>query len=304
MTALVSVFVRAYHSWNHGGKIYDDPLAAQILTPEEYAGIAESMTEGMAFFRPGFNGAPEEALRWIVENQLAPSVLGRAAFAEQALEKAMEEGMEQYVILGAGYDTFAWRRPVWADGLRVFEVDRPAIGRDKRRRAENLSDGTPTNLFFVEADFEEQRPLRGLKDSASYRTDRRTFFSLPGVVYYLPQDGFTELLREIAEIAPVGSRLAFDYPDENTHTEKAGERARKQVAMAAAASEKMLAGYSREQMEAKLSACGFSVCEHLMPEDITERFFLPYNRKNPAHPMTAFDNVNYCLARLTASRCE
>ena len=100
MTALVSAFARAYHSQNNTVTIFNDSLARQLLGEEQYAGIAKSMEEGISFFNPSFTGTKEEALRWIVDSQLSPSPLGRAAFAEKSLECAVFLGARQYLILG------------------------------------------------------------------------------------------------------------------------------------------------------------------------------------------------------------
>ncbi len=86
MTALVSAFSRAYHSIHNTEKVFDDYLAKDILTQSEYEQIASNMSKGIKFFNPSFEGTQDEALRWIVDNQLSPSPLGRAAFAERSLE--------------------------------------------------------------------------------------------------------------------------------------------------------------------------------------------------------------------------
>lgn len=95
---------------------------------------------------------------------------------------------------------------------------------------------------------------------------------------------------------PKGSSIVFDYPDEHYMTDDAGERAKKQVLLAKAAGEAMLSCYSYREMEALLSDQGFSIYEHLSPQAMTDRNFDAYNRANPLHTITAFDNVNYCLA--------
>lgn len=97
-------------------------------------------------------------------------------------------------------------------------------------------------------------------------------------------------------ILPKGSSIVFDYPDENSYTEKAGERAKKQALLSGAANEKMLASYSYKDMESILSERGFLIYEHLTPREMTHQFFEAYNEVNPKYPMIAFDNVNYCLA--------
>ncbi len=95
MTVLVSVFARAYHAENNTERIFNDSVAKQLLSEEEYNQIANSMSQGINYFNPSFKGDRQEALRWIVDNQLSPSPLGRSAFAEKALENAVRIGTKQ-----------------------------------------------------------------------------------------------------------------------------------------------------------------------------------------------------------------
>ncbi|MDD3243727.1 MAG: class I SAM-dependent methyltransferase [Eubacteriales bacterium] len=109
MTALVSAFSRWYHHEHAVQPIYDDTLAGALLSPDEKRAIAAQMSGGISFFCPGFQGSPKDALRRIVDGQLSPSPLGRAAFARRALRTAVTLGTRQFILLGAGYDTFAYR---------------------------------------------------------------------------------------------------------------------------------------------------------------------------------------------------
>lgn len=109
MTALVSCFSRAYHCRNNENWIFRDEMAEKILSAEEYKNISSNMSAGISFFKPDFRGTEEEALRFIVDNQLAPSVLGRSAFCEHSLKNAVRLGCTRYVIFGSGYDSFSLR---------------------------------------------------------------------------------------------------------------------------------------------------------------------------------------------------
>ena len=91
MTALVSAFARAYHYINNDTRVFSDPFAKKMLTDEEYSAISQNMSRGISFFAPEFHGTPEEALRYIVDHQLAPSVLARSAFWECS-KKRMRTG--------------------------------------------------------------------------------------------------------------------------------------------------------------------------------------------------------------------
>lgn len=295
MTALISAFSRGYHAEHNQVKIFDDSIAKKLLSEEEFAQISKSMTEGIGFFNPSLQGTAAEGLRWVVDNQLSPSPLGRAAFAEKALETATKCGTKQYLIFAAGYDTFAYRQPTWAKGLEIFEIDHPLTAGDKKMRLERADIPIPKNVHYISVDFTKEQLQSELAKNKGFDCHQISFCSLLGLTYYLSSKNFEELLASLGEILPEGSAIVFDYPDENSYTEKAGERAKKQALLAGAAKEKMLASYSYEVMEKLLSDHGFLIYEHLTPAEMTEQYFAQYNLANPKQPMTAFDNVNYCL---------
>ena len=296
MTALVSAFSRAYHSLNNEVTIFNDSVARQLLTDEEYRQIAKNMSDGIGFFNPLFVGEPEQALRYIVDNQLSPSPLGRAAFAEKSLEQAVQVGAKQYIIFGAGYDTFAYRQPSWADTLEIFEIDQPATARDKQERLKNANLVIPNNVHYIEADFTKEAWEDALLNHEAFDSNKISCSTILGVTYYLSKQTFETLISAISNLFPKGSSIIFDYPDEKNYTEKAGERAKKLSMLASAANEKMLASYSHCDIEFLLSAHDFLIYEHLTPQEMTKGYFETYNNANSLHRMTAFDNVNYCLA--------
>lgn len=297
MTALVSAFSRAYHSRENTEKIFDDYLAKDILTKDEYNQISENMSNGIKFFNPSFKGSREEGLRWIVDNQLSPTPLGRAAFAEKSLESAVKEGRTaQYLIFAAGYDTFAYRKEEWASQIEIFEIDHPSTAEDKQKRINLLGVEKPENLHYVCADFTKENWIDNLVLCENFDERKISFCSLLGITYYLSKEDFIKIINKISNIIPKGSCIAFDYPDETTHSAAADEQVKRQTAMAAGAKEKMLASYSYLEMEEILSRSGLSIKEHLTPKEITAQYFKKYNEANPAHPMKAFSSVNYCLA--------
>ena len=289
MTALVSAFVRAYHSTRDGGEVFDDPLAKALLTGEEYEGISRQMAGGVEFFQPGFRGTREEALEFIVRRHLAPSPLGRAAFAEAALANAAALGAEQYLILGAGYDTFAYRQPAWAEKLTIFELDRPAALEEKRGRLERAGLTPPDNVCFVGADLAEADWGQKLEEHPAFSRKKVNFCSLLGLVYYLSAPDFSALLDTLGALLPKGSALAFDYP-------AAEDTPSRQALLAGAAGEAMRADYDPMALEKLLAGHGFLAYEHLNPAGITERFFGAWNRAHPDRPMESQEGVNYCLA--------
>jgi len=295
MTALVSAFARAYHYKNNDIKVFSDSIAEEILTEEEYKNIAESMKNGINFFNPLFEGREEEALRWIVNNYLSPSTIGRSAFAENRLKHEIELGASQYLIFAAGYDTFAYRQKEFYKKINIFEIDKDEIISDKIARVKPYLEKL-NNVSYVVMDFEKEKVSKRLINIKKFDVNKRSFCSLLGISYYLEKDVFTSLISEISKITTEGSSIVFDYPDENYYSDIAGERAKKQAMMALAAGEEMRSCYSYKELEKHLAEHGFLIYEHLNPEDITEQIFEEFNNANPENKITAFDNVNYLFA--------
>ena len=133
MTALVSLFARAYHQKSKDIKIFDDPLSTKLITKKEYEMIRLSMSQGISFFNPNFKGSKEEALKWIVDHQLSPSVLLRSAFCKEAIEEMKEKGCKQYLDFASGYDSFAY---MYQNKMNVFEIDKQEVIDDKRQRCQ------------------------------------------------------------------------------------------------------------------------------------------------------------------------
>jgi methyltransferase (TIGR00027 family) len=296
MTALVSLFARAFHSENNDIKIFDDSMALKILSKKEYDKMCETFAKGISFFAPNFSGSNKETLRFIVDSQLSPSPLGRAAFAEKSLENAVRFGAKQYLILGAGYDTFAYRGAPYKKPLEIFEIDRAAVQSDKQKRLRDAGIEVPENVHFVCADFSQKNLENALSVSGDFSKNKLSFCSLLGLTYYLSKESFENLLAVLSSLLVKGSTLAFDYPDEQSFSADAGERAKKQMILAEGSNEKMHSCYSLSFMEHLLEKYGFLCYEHLTPKEITEQYFSRYNEANPENKMSAFDNVNYCLA--------
>ena len=256
MTALVSCFARAYHYKNSERPVFADSVAEQILTAEEYSAISRNMTQGIQYFAPGFRGTQEEALRFIVNHQLAPSVLARSAFCERAIDNAVRLGCRQIVIYACGYDTFSLRTHNQA--LTVYELDRPEMIADRWKRIARTDLEPACHVEDIGCD---------LSRSA-----------------WKERDEFEKLIAGIASICCEGASICLDYP----MNEEGGESARNRE-LAAAAGEAMKARYSYGEMEALLSRAGFLIYDHMDADEATEAFFKDSD-------MTAPAGVGYCLA--------
>lgn len=288
MTALISAFSRAYHALDFSPTVFRDTVARFLFSEEEYAAISKSMTDGIAFFSPMFSGSKEDALRFIINTQLGPSPLGRAAFLENSLKTAASIGAMQYVILGAGYDTFAYRQDNWATPLRIFEIDLPDCAKDKKMRLARAKIPVPQNVFYLSADLTRPGFQKNLLAHHAFHKDSISFFSAAGLSYYMKKSSFHRLLSAISQCCPRGSSFAFDYPT--------AARDPKQSQLAAGAGEPMCAAYSYDEVERLAEQNGFLIYEHIDSAEINKRYFAAYNSIHTACPIKAIEGVCFCLA--------
>jgi len=136
----------------------------------------------------------------------------RSRYSEDELARAVARGVRQYVVLGAGLDTFAWRNP-WGD-VRVFEVDFPSTQHWKRQRLANVGMGDPPWLTYAPVDFESQTLADGLR-AAGFQEDWPAYFSWLGVTMYLTREAFEGTAAFMGTL-PAGSGVAFDYAVERS----------------------------------------------------------------------------------------
>lgn len=284
-TAKVSLFARGYHCENNSVHIFADTVAKKLLGGE-YDQIAQSMSQGISFFIPGFEGTSDEGLRLIVDNQLSPSVLGRSAFCEKMIENDVKNGCRQIVLLASGYDTFAIRNS--NDELSVFELDLPGVVDDKKMKIESA--GLKSCAKYVPCDLSESDWTSKIK-YAGYNCEQRAFCSLLGISYYLTKDEFGTLIKTLGEMLCEGSGICLDYPSND-----GGKETSINQALASGAGEQMKANYSYSEMEDILKECGFTVKEALESDEMTDQYFKEYNNANPDHPMKAPNGVSYIFA--------
>ncbi|MDF2922335.1 MAG: SAM-dependent methyltransferase [Paenibacillaceae bacterium] len=292
MTALIAAFSRAYHDENDDPKIFSDTLAKELITDEEYRQIAGYMAGGIDFFAPEKKQElhePAAALQWVVQNQLAPIPLSRARYCEDMLANAVMMGAKQYVMLGAGMDTFAYRNAGLLTQIHVFEVDHPNTQQFKQQKVAAAGWNKPEYLHEVPVDFAKDN-LRDELVKAGFDLQQRTFFGWLGVSYYLTKEQNTSLFKTISSMAPQGSSIVFDYADDALFR-SGSKRVQHMVAMAQASGEPMKSCYSCGELERALEEAGLLIYEHLSPAEIEERYF--QNRRDDLH---AFENISYVLA--------
>jgi methyltransferase (TIGR00027 family) len=201
------------------------------------------------------------------------SIVARARFIEDLVVERAGRGVGQYVILGAGLDTFAQRRLEIASRLRIFEVDQPGASAWKRRRLLELGFGVPDWLRLVPVDFEAGGSWwRGLTD-AGFDASRPAVVASTGVSMYLTKDANAVTLRQVAALAP-GSTLAMTFI---LPLELADPEARPGLRMAEkgarAAGTPFLSFFTPAEMLALAREAGSREARHVSAADLAGRYF-------------------------------
>lgn len=197
-------------------------------------------------------------------------MVARSRYAEDKLTAAAANGVQQYVVLGAGLDTFAYRNPF--QQVRVFEVDHPATQAWKRERLEAAGIAIPAEFAFVAIDFEKQM-LDAALDVAGFRTSEPAFFSWLGVTPYLTREAFEATVRFIAAM-PAGSGVAFDFAVERSSLGMMERLALDELSRrVASAGEPFRLFFNPEALAEELKRMGFSQVERLDAGGINARYF-------------------------------
>jgi methyltransferase (TIGR00027 family) len=211
-------------------------------------------------------------LAQITLRYLRALVIMRSRYVEEEVDRAISRGVTQYVLLGAGLDSFAYRRLDVKKDLHVFEVDHPATQSWKRARLQDAAVALPPNLTFVPVDFEKQSLIEGLQRSA-YRIDASAVFSWLGVAEYLTPEAIFRTLRTVASLAP-GTEILFQYvlPRELLD-EEAQQVLAVVMAGAAARNEPIITFFEPSQLARQVRELGFSEVWDFSPEEANALYF-------------------------------
>lgn len=201
------------------------------------------------------------------------SIVARARFVEDLVEGAVGRGAAQYVILGAGLDTFAQRRPDLGGRMRVFEVDQPKTQAWKRKRLIELGLSTPSFLRLVPVDFERGDAWLAHLADAGFDAAAPAVISSMGVSMYLSRDAIASTLRDVASLA-VGSTLVLSFMLPIELAEPEMQHGIDAAARGARANGTPWVSFFRpEEMLALAHAAGFRVVQHVSADALTERYF-------------------------------
>ncbi|MGO9117910.1 MAG: class I SAM-dependent methyltransferase [Desulfomonilaceae bacterium] len=256
-TALATAYMRAVHQLFDGEpRILEDPIVVRLIGETALQRINDPVNR----YRSSEIGA------------LRAHVVLRSRFAEDRLAAAVLRSVTQYVILGAGLDTFAYRQPGWARALKIIEVDHVGTQTMKRSSLTAAGLAVPENVTFANVDFEHESLRDGLL-RYEVSLDEPTFFSWLGVTVYLNEDAIDAVLRSVAAFR-VGSEivLTFRQPIESA-TGKERDRLSRLAEHVASVGEPYVTYFEPDALEDKLRSIGFSKVEFLSSADAEERYF-------------------------------
>ena len=261
-TAELAAAIRALHLRRTSPPLFADDLAESMCGP---------------FWR---SVVSSRALSWLIVDVLlrrlapiSPVVCTRARYGEDHAQIATEQGVEQYVIIGAGYETFAMRRTDLMERLTVFELDQAGTQETKRRRMREAGIPEPERVRYVAADLNTE-PLHGALQRAGFDAERPALFSWFGVTYYLGKDAIRETLQSIARRMAPGSSVMFDYLADPDSTPAASRELRRRCAdFVARRGEPWISSFNPGEIPGFLVETRYSQIENLEPDQVGPHYF-------------------------------
>jgi methyltransferase (TIGR00027 family) len=261
-TALMIAQQRAAHQVLDHGSILHDPFAMKILCDDEKDVLQFANAHRLASIGRLFTAA-------------------RSRIAEDALSRAVDKGIRQIVILGAGLDTFALRNPHGARQIRIYEVDHPATQAWKRQRLADAQIALPPWLIFVPVDFERDDVGDKLV-AAGFQQNSPAFFTWLGVVPYLTEDAIGRTLDYMSSIQ--NSEVVFDYMEPPAaSSEELRQLDTERTERLKKLDERSVSRFEPAGVAAILRSHGFSAVEDINFQEIASRFGRGVHGLAPGH---------------------
>ena len=273
-TALATSLMRALHSRRDPSPLLDDPWGDRLVPNSERDGFCQRILSRMdSETRVVALRAPDSILDdFLLSNAAYPGVIIRSRYSEDALREATNRGARQYVLIGAGFDSFALRRPAFSETLEIFEIDHPATQAFKVQRIKDCGIQLPPSVHFVSANLANEDLAEALARS-SFRRDEPTFFSWLGVTVYLTREANLATLRAVANIGAPGSELVFTYVDQIEFvSDEPLSLGDENVKAVATLGEPYLSGFDPEQISNVLMHAGLELIEDLDGQKMSERY--------------------------------
>jgi methyltransferase (TIGR00027 family) len=282
-TAQAAVAARAVATLSPNTTLIDDPYAWTFL--DEHWKVLFSTSISRKLIAEGFY------------NKLVPGLGGniviRQCYVEAQLDKLIEQGLEQYVVLGAGWDSLSLRRRDYEDKLKIFEIDHPDTQRRKLGRMRDLGIRIPPNVSYVENDF-ETCSLADVLGSSHIDTAKPALILWGGVSYYLTRPAIDTLLCTLSRAFAPGTEIVFDYIDERAFGQDVPwKQVRRHFKMAERRGEPFLTGFPAGDMAGRLGPLGFELVANFVGAAQVDACM---GRK--IGPFTPSDYMHLCHARV------
>ncbi|MGB1141360.1 MAG: class I SAM-dependent methyltransferase [Halioglobus sp.] len=259
-TAEGAALGRAIHAHSADQPVLSDTWAIHLLADEDRKRVASQGSDGMHAIE-GFDASPVFAVN-----------VGCLRYAEDAVDAAIAAGIDQYLILGAGFDTFALRRSDAVGRVTVFEIDHPDVQALKRERI-SAAPVTPAALpRFIPIDFETQT-IRGVLRDSGFDPSRPCIVSLVNTLHYLTEEATRRSLAELGECLVPGSRLVLNYGPDVDLTESQLDFIVRLLEVTSSAGETMRSRWKPADFAAMLAEYGFTVSEHIDEDVLIARYF-------------------------------
>jgi methyltransferase (TIGR00027 family) len=248
-TALGTALMRALHSRLNPQPLIHDPWG-ECLVPEAERRLFD----------------PQRLL----SSPAFPNVITRTRYTEDALQAAVARGVRQYVLIGAGLDSFCLRRPPFAEHVAIYEIDHPATQGLKLRQIRACGVTLSASVHFIAADLSEISVAQALAGSG-FDSGQQTFFSWLGVTMYLTRAANLATLRSIAQCSTPGSELAFTYM-EAARLRSPTPAFQEMQNLVTALGEPFLSGFDPEALAHDLEQCGLELIEDLSGREAVARY--------------------------------
>lgn len=264
-TAIIVALIRGLHTRTFPQPIFTDPWADRLVPDEVVTVLRQRLAEYATMDD------------WLSGHGYSASLILRARYAEDALRAAVAEGVDQYVIVGAGLDSFVLRRPDWAAQLRCYEIDHPDTQAFKLQQLRRLGQDPAAmpGTTFIPADLAATSIEAALAGSG-FDPARPAFFAWMGVTHYLTPEDNLAALRGMRAIAAHGSAMALNYIGPEIMQQMAEGAARGSAEEAGAAvarlGEPFKGAFTEAQFADLIKAGGWHLAEDLGIDDLIERY--------------------------------
>ena len=275
-TALATALMRSLHARTDPHRILDDPWGDRLVPAQARALVYQMIRNRV----PGLPETPDaDTQQRAIDTALRanagyPNVLMRSRFTEDALDRAIARGVRQYVLVGAGFDSYAMRRGSEAAGVTVIEIDHPATQAFKRNCMAASGTVAPDPVHYVAADLATE-DLTAVLRASPLRAGEPAFFAWLGVTMYLSHEANLATLRAVSTVAAQGSEVVFSYIDQayfDAQTEDQSAGATELRAMVASVGEPFVSGFDPASLGAELARVGYAVIEECSDIDLLRRY--------------------------------